>query len=51
VVQLFTWGFVTRPRLRIMCFVLGIILVPVALIEIAQGGYQAGTLPAKTFEA
>jgi len=50
VAQLFTLGFVTRPRLLIMSFILGIILVPVALMGIAQRGYQADTLHGWTFE-
>ena len=48
--QLFSWGLATRRRFLLLSFLLGIILVPVALIGIAQRGYQADTLNAWTLE-
>jgi putative inorganic carbon (HCO3(-)) transporter len=48
VAQLFSWGLVTRRRFLLLSFLLGIILVSVALIGIAQRGYQADTLDAWT---
>lgn len=48
--QLFSWGLVTRRRFLLLSFLLGIILVPVALIGIAQWGYQADTLDTWTLE-
>lgn len=50
VAQLFSWGIVTRRRVLFISFILGIILVSIALIGIAQTGYQADTLDAWTLE-
>jgi heptosyltransferase-3/putative inorganic carbon (HCO3(-)) transporter len=44
VAQLFSWGIVTRRRVLFISFILGIILVSVALIGLAQRGYQSDTL-------
>jgi len=44
VAQLFTWGLVTRRRLFISGLIFVIILAAVALVGIAQMGYQTDTL-------
>ncbi len=44
VVQLFSWGLVTRRRVVLISFILVIILVPVAIMGIERMGYQADTL-------
>ena len=44
VAQLFSWGLITRRRVILMSGILGIILASVALVGIAQMGYQADTL-------
>ena len=48
VIQIFVWGMVTRRRVLLIGCILGIILGSVALVGIAQMGYQADTLDAWT---
>ena len=51
VAQLFSWGLVTRRRVLFISCILGIILVPVAIIGISRMGYQTDTLHSWTLEA
>ena len=50
VAQLFSWGLVTRRRVLLISFILGIILVAGLLIGMGQSGYQADTLHTWTLE-
>ena len=50
VVQLFSWGLVTRRRVVLMSVMLGIILLAGILIGLGQSGYQADTLHTWTLE-
>jgi heptosyltransferase-3/putative inorganic carbon (HCO3(-)) transporter len=49
-VQLFSWGLITRRRVLLISFILGIILVLVATMGIGQMGYQGDTLHIWTLE-
>lgn len=44
VVQIISWGLITRRRVLLMSGILGIILVSVVLVGLAQRGYQVDTL-------
>lgn len=50
VAQLFSWGLVTRRRILLNSFILGIIVLACLLIGLGQSGYQADTLNAWTLE-
>jgi len=48
VIQIFVWGLITQRRVLLISGILGIILASVALVGLAQMGYQADTLDAWT---
>jgi O-antigen ligase len=50
VVQLFSWGLVTRRRVILNTSILGIILLAGIMIGLGQSGYQADTLHTWTLE-
>ncbi len=49
--QVCTWGFVTRRRILLMSFMLGIIFVGLVFFGMGQLGYQSDTLHPWTLEA
>ena len=44
VVQVFSFGLVVQRRVLLIVLILAVLLVPIAVMEIAQMGYQADTL-------